>query len=480
MSLGITRVCNTVLKINFENGANFYSTVPKIKNKNDQLLISCKRKQLDHYSSTYYSKLEEVPLASKGWNHSKAKNDFFTVHPFVDKIPEETYSFQECGLNKDIISVLNKQDIKKATEFQYRAITTIESGRHVLLAAETGCGKTISYLLPIIKKLIGNEASNLNTPKAVVIVPNRELAYQVGEVAQILAASAGLSVKIVVGGRTKKIMMNPEFEKIDLLVATPGALGKLSSVGIYKLNECTVLDEADTLIDDSFIERMNSLLKRVSQSQIILVSATLPRQLPDVLIPIESTLKHVVSPKIHKPLLNITQKFLRLTRSSKPPHLLQIAKSNNSPMLIFTNKNETCNWVALFLRENGVTCANINGDMNYHIRVEQWNQFVRGDAQILSATDIGSRGLNTVQVRHVLNYDFPLYAADYIHRIGRVGRLGSPASCKATNFISGAEEIKLVQQIELAIRRNQPLANVDGNITSIVQKNIARKLRETA
>lgn len=107
----------------------------------------------------------------------------------------------------------------------------------MLLAAETGCGKTLSYLLPIIKNLIGNEASDLNTPKAVVIVPNRELAYQVGEVAQTLASPLGLKVQILVGGKTKRIMMNPEFAKIDLLVATPGALGKLSTVGIYKLNE---------------------------------------------------------------------------------------------------------------------------------------------------------------------------------------------------------------------------------------------------
>lgn len=121
--------------------------------------------------------------------------------------------------------------------FSYRYIPISILGSHVLLAAETGCGKTLSYLLPIIKNLIGSEASNLNTPKAVVIVPNRELAYQVGEVAQILANSVGLNVKILVGGRTKKIMMNPDFDKIDLLVATPGALGKLSTVGIYKLNE---------------------------------------------------------------------------------------------------------------------------------------------------------------------------------------------------------------------------------------------------
>ncbi|KAJ3631819.1 hypothetical protein MTP99_012925 [Tenebrio molitor] len=128
----------------------------------------------------------------------------------------------------------------------------------------------------------------------------------------------------------------------------------------------------------------------------------------------------------------------------------------------------------MFLRENGVPCSNINGDMKYAIRVEQWNSFIKGETQILSATDVGSRGLDTTQVTHVLNYDFPLYAADYLHRIGRIGRLGSTRSCKATNFISGPEEVRLVQQIELAVRKDQPLTNVDGNITNIVQKKIQK------
>ncbi|KAG5883916.1 hypothetical protein JTB14_032139 [Gonioctena quinquepunctata] len=355
-------------------------------------------------------------------------------------------------------------------------------GNHVMLAAETGCGKTLSYLLPIIQELSENKAESPNTPKAVVIVPSRELAYQVGEVAKILSESVGVNVKILVGGRTKSLMMNPVFEDVDILVATPGALGKLSTVGIYKLNEAkyTVLDEADTLIDDSFIERMSSLIRRLSQSQMILVTATLPRSLPEILVPYEQSLKHVVSPRIHRPLLNITQKFMRLTLSSRPANLLQLAKSNKAPMLIFTNKNQTCNWLALFLNENGVKCANINGDMNYAIRIEQWNKFVSGEVQILSATDVGSRGLNTIQVRHVLNYDFPLYAADYLHRIGRIGRLGSPNLCKATNFVASEQEIKLVQQIELAVRRNQPLENVDGNITKIVQRKIAKKMRDSA
>lgn len=183
----------------------------------------------------------------------------------------------------------------------------------------------------------------------------------------------------------------------------------------------------------------------------IMVSATIPRKLPDILVPLENQIKHIISPQIHKPLLNISQKFLRLTMSMKPGHLLQLAKANKSPMIIFSNRSQTCNWVSLFLRENGVNNANINGDMNYALRIEQWNRFVSGETNILSSTDVGSRGLNTIQVRHVVNYDFPLYAADYIHRIGRVGRLGSTGNCRVTNFVAGDEEIRLVQQIEVSI-----------------------------
>lgn len=212
-----------------------------------------------------------------------------------------------------------------------------------------------------------------------------------------------------------------------------------------------MLDEADTLMDDSFVEVVSKLVIRTSQAQVILVSATVPQSLPDSLKPLENNFEHIISPKIHKPLLNISQKFMRLTHTRKPSLLLQIAKNNKDPMLIFTNKNETSNWVALFLRENGIQCSNINGDMNYAIRIDQWNQFVRGDTKILSATDVASRGLNTIQVKHLLNYDFPLYASDYIHRIGRIGRLGSSPICKATNFIAGEQEIKLVQQIEVSI-----------------------------
>ncbi|CAG9764690.1 unnamed protein product [Ceutorhynchus assimilis] len=463
----------------------YSSALPKCKGKQESgsLLISCKRKEYDHYSGTYYDKLEEIPLASKGWTNNKARHDHFTVYPLPDNI-EERHSFTEYGINRQIIDELKNYGIKNATEFQHRAIPTIQQGHHTLLAAETGCGKTISYLVPIIQKLVQTEQPKaLNTPKVVVLVPNRELAYQIGDMAAKLGQPLGLSIKTIVGGRIKRNMENPTFEEVDIIVATTGALSKLSTVGIYKLGEVQslVLDEADTLMDDSFQEKLEILIKRMSQAQLVLVSATLPKKVSDILVPYADNMQQVLSPRLHKPLLNITQKFFRITKSLKPTSLLKTVKTNKHPMLVFVNRNETCKWLAMYLRENGVPCANLSGDMNFAIRIEQWNQFVKGETNILAATDIGSRGLNTIQVRHVLNYDFPLYAADYIHRIGRVGRLGSHEDCLVTNFITNNEmEIKLLQQIELSIRKNQPLTNVDGNITKLLQQKIMRQTDDRA
>lgn len=466
----------------WDNFLYYSTTAPKIKTNKNTLLISCKQKKLDYYLGSTYNKLDEVSLASKGWLHSKSKGDYFTIIPISKQEDEgEGCLFSNLGINKLIIDALKNIKIKEATSFQTKAITTVQRGVHTLLAAETGCGKTIAFLLPIIQNIINSERNEqLNAPKAVVLVPNRELAFQTTEFANILGAPFGIKVKTVTGGRTKYNMMNPQLNDVDIIVATPGALSKLSTVGIYKLNQVLyfVLDEADTLLDDGFIDRVEVLIKRMSQAQLILVSATLPRKLPDILAPYESRMEQVVSPNLHMPLLHVKQKFMRITKSDRPARLLQLTKFNKEPMIIFTNKHQNCNWLAMFLRENGISCANINGDMNYAIRIEQWNKFIRGETNILSATDVGSRGLNTIQVKHILNYDFPIYAADYLHRIGRVGRLGSPHDSKITNFICSEPEVNLVQQIELAIRRNVPLTNVDGNITKIVHNNILRKIRQ--
>lgn len=430
-----------------------YSTKLKTDYKRD-IIISCKNKKLDFCKSQVYDKLDNIQLASKGWTHNKSRGDYFTIYPNYDDFDKPNVKLEDIHVNPKIIEVLNKEQILLATTYQSQAIPIVRSGNHVVLAAETGCGKTITYLIPIIENLIAKKHENgFNTPSALIIVPNRELAHQIGGVAKTLGSYVNLNTKVVTGGKTKKLMLNPEFADIDILIATPGAISKLSTVGIYKLDKVlhTVFDEADTLLDDSFTDKIETLAKRVAQSQIIFTSATLPRKFPDVFEPIIQNITYVKSPRLHKPLLNISQKFLRLTRSGRPTYLLEIAKTAKSPLLIFSNKNATCDWISMFLREHSIKCVNINASMNYYIRIDHWQQFIKEDVNILSATDIGSRGLDTTQVKHVLNYDFPLYASDYIHRIGRVGRLGSDMNCKITNFITGTRDIKLVQQIEVII-----------------------------
>lgn len=232
-----TRIFTWLSNARFMRQANFSSVLPITKESGPEQLISCKRKELDFYTSAAYDRSEEVPLASKGWRHSKAKGDYFTVLPIKGCSDETTFSFRELGIQTDIIDVLKSNSIINATEFQYRAIQGIQSGSHCLLGAETGCGKTIAYLLPIIQTLSNTKTKEMNSPRAVIILPNRELAYQVGEMANILSQPVGVKVKILVGGKIKRTMMNPTFEEVDILVATPGALGKLSTVGIYKLNE---------------------------------------------------------------------------------------------------------------------------------------------------------------------------------------------------------------------------------------------------
>lgn len=445
-----TSILNRSHLIIFESKLPLSDAAPNIKTAKTPI-ISCKRSKYNFYSDTVYKKFDDTVLASNGWTHNKSKGDWFIVHPNLEECYENVTRFTELDIHPELIEALREQGITEATDFQRQAISTVLDNNHCLLAAETGCGKTIAYLVPVIQKLLDCKTKLLNSPTVLILVPNRELVTQIKDMAEPLAAPFGLKVEGLVGGRTKSIMMNPQFCEVDILVATPGVIGKLSTVGVYKLDnvQFTILDEADTLIDDSFVDRLNGIIRKVAQSQIVLVSATLPKYLPNCLKPLEDNLNQVVSPRIHKPLMNITQKFLRITKSARPGELLHIARDVKQPLLIFTNNTKTCDWVAMFLRENGMNCANINGEMNSMLRIEQWNDFINGKAKILSATDIISRGLNLTQINHVLNYDFPKYMADYLHRIGRTGRFGSLMTCKVTNFVAGFNEVQLVQQIEV-------------------------------
>ncbi|KAG8223705.1 hypothetical protein J437_LFUL004070 [Ladona fulva] len=457
------------------------------------VIIECKRPEFNHYTGQIYDKFKPIPLASKGWHHKKSKGDHFIINKMTKDVDvkSERITFEETGLDYRINSALTKFGFSQPTEVQERGIPSILLGCNTALAAETGCGKTLAYLLPIMQHILKwkkhMEPPPMNCPLALILSPNRELAQQIHDVIQMFSEDLQLTSKVIIGGHTKRMILNPEFSDVDILVGTLGAISKLTTLRIYKMSfvRHVVLDEADTLLDDSFNEKLSYLLRFFafnyktnhssgffpSGSQLTLASATMPRGATETLQSFIATesLVSIKTKHLHHVLSTVKQHFIRLSATQRPQELLKLVKySRDKPTIIFSTKTETSQWVSLFLNENGIDCLNLNGEMTPEARAGKFAKFQKGLTNVISCTDIGSRGLNTTQVKHVINFEFPMYVADYIHRCGRTGRLGSSSDCRVTNFIVGAREVELVQKIELSIRSRTELPNVNGNIKRLI------------
>lgn len=472
---------------------------------NSEIVIKCRKKNFNHERNQKYDQFKEIPLASKGWKNKKAKDDYFTIHIYNDDyLPQSRkslYEFKNTGLSQSILHILKQHGITIPSQIQDLGIPSILKGKNTLLAAETGCGKTLAYLAPIIQQILAYKENvkfknQFNSPLALVIVPGRELAEQIGEIANWFTEDLPLNVKVITGGHTKRQILNPVFEENDIIVATLGALSKLTNTGIYSMRYVrhVVLDEADTLMDDSFNELMTRFLSRFqfkgrnensNLTQLLLVSATMPRSLSDILgdiIDIDS-LNKIKTDKLHAILPHVQQRFIKINLGEKPSNLLLLAKKlskSKTPTIIFCNKSSTCDWATMFLNENGIEAVNLHGDMPYEIRLGKFKKYQDGIVNIMVSTDVGSRGLNTIRTKHIINYDFPSYIADYIHRCGRTGRLNAGTDGKVTNYISTDNDTELVQKIELAARTMKSLPNVNGNITKIRRFHILNELENRA
>ncbi|XP_034474690.1 probable ATP-dependent RNA helicase DDX28 [Drosophila innubila] len=474
-------------------------------------LISCRRTQfnlLEHERQD--AKFGTVTLCSKGWLHNKSKGDHFSLNASISgeqrkaemQRLEDFLGTGQMQLHEQLLHNLqNVLDIKKLTGIQSQAIPIVDGSFHTLIAAETGCGKTLAYLLPVLNKRLQGLSREgdrqLNTPTVLILTPGRELATQISQIAQKLCTGTDLKVKALLGGNTKQLMLNPDFEQVDILVATLGAISKLVTTGIYRMEQVrhVVLDEADTLLDDSFTDKLTYFLRRFPfhknhvqdastvGTQLLLASATMPTNTREILqrvIDVE-TIREVVSPYLHYLMPHVTQKFLRISKADRPANLLVLAKQDlakRRPLIVFSNKSATSDYVSIFLNNSGINCINLNGDMLMKIRLGRFEEFQRGDCDVLSTTDVGSRGLDTTRARHVLNFDFPLHVSDYIHRCGRIGRVGSMDKSLVTNFISSRREIDVVQRIEHAARIGGLLPDVNANIKNIINKRIVAEMKE--
>ncbi|XP_053679265.1 probable ATP-dependent RNA helicase DDX28 [Anopheles nili] len=498
----LTRVCLT-LRAHFSTQLRPLAAakVPPIP------VVTCKQQQFNLYQSELPAnperiKFGELPLASDGWRHRRANGDYFIIHPLhrtseVYGLSDRT--FPELGIREELVENLKRQHVISPTHYQVEGIQAVLDGSHMLLAAETGCGKTYTYLVPLVERILrqkmyGKER-DFNTPLVLIITPGRELAQQIGQVAEKLTEGLGINTRVVLGGRTKQQMLNPSFEDIDILVASFGAISKLVTSGIYRMEEVrhVVLDEADTLLDDSFNNKLLHLMRRfpfhknhlqdlgqsIHGTQLILAAATMPTNMEELLSKLVNveTIEQLVSPNLHRLMGHVTQRFVRVRKSDRPQILLDLVRKDakrNVPTIIFSNKTPTCDFVSLHLNGLGYPCVNLNGDMMLKLRLGQFEKFQQAEVNILSTTDVASRGLNTIRAAHVINFDFPLYNADYIHRVGRIGRIGSRNDCLATNLISSQAEIGAVQRLEHAARTTSLLRNVDANVKGIIRRKMLK------
>ncbi|XP_069029651.1 probable ATP-dependent RNA helicase DDX28 [Embiotoca jacksoni] len=472
--------------------------------KAGKLLIHSKNPDLNQSAGYVLGKFEPPVLCSKGWKHNKSYGDYFAINnikavaPYVTTNQEDggqrtPLTFSDLHICRELVETLDSVSVTRPTTVQLQTIPKVMKGHNILCAAETGSGKTLSYLLPVVHRLQADKQSEMDTngkyrTRAVVLVPSRELAEQVAAVSRTLCAPFGLLTRIVGGGRgVGHIKMVFKRSHPDVLVATPGALVKALRRRYLDLSELSffVVDEADTMFDPSFSDMLESILRHTNiasdpketrglghKAQLLVVGATFPGGVGEVLsqvtdlgkiLVIKSKMLHFLMPHVKQRFLKVkgTDKILELHQALK---LLQHDKGQDAGVLVFCNKSATVNWLGYSLEEMGVRHARLQGEMPATVRAGIFHSFQKGVTDVLICTDIASRGLDTSRVCLVVNFDFPESHTDYIHRAGRVGRAGGVEDGEVLSFVTHPWDVELVQKIETAARRRTSLPGMESEI----------------
>ncbi|XP_039358505.1 probable ATP-dependent RNA helicase DDX28 [Mauremys reevesii] len=477
---------------------------PVVSTRAGKLLLRSRRPQLSQPRCLTAGRWERPLLVSAGWKHRRSCGDYFQLERSQEQAPALQLprasggdgSFQALGLGPALVSALQSLSITQPTAVQRRAIPALLRGANALCAAETGSGKTLAYLLPLFQKLLSRPSLGPAwppSPRSLVLLPSRELAEQVRTVASSLGRSVGLRVREIGGGRGMASVKNQlrSDPDADLLVSTPGALCKALRKRMVKLERlcCLVLDEADTLLDPSFLDLVEEVLmqapiahspKEVAdqwdpKTQLVVVGATFPEGL-GLLLSKVTNLGHfttLTSQSLHHLLPHVQQKFIRIKGSDKASELLQLIKDqgpSNGALLIFCNNASTVNWLGYILDDHKIKHLRLQGQMPAAMRAGIFNTFQKGQRHVLICTDLASRGLDTSRVELVVNYDFPSTLQDYLHRVGRVGRVGSKAPGTVVSFVTHRWDVDLVRKIETAARRRTSLPGMESAIKEPLPK----------
>ena len=339
-------------------------------------------------------------------------------------------SFAELGLSAEVLRAIAESGYTTPTPIQAKAIPVALSGRDLIGIAQTGTGKTAGFTLPMIEKLAAGRAK-ARMPRSLVLEPTRELAAQVAESFEKYGKYHKLSMALLIGGVSFGDQDAKIDRGVDVLIATPGRLldhferGKLLLNGVQKL----VIDEADRMLDMGFIPDIERICKLLPPTrQTLFFSATMP---PEIKRLTEQFLKNPERIEVSKPATaatTIEQKVVGIPGHDpklKREALRRVIKSQTvTNAIIFCNRKRYVDIVYKSLSKHGFSVGVLHGDLPQQVRMKTLEGFRNGEVQLMVASDVAARGLDLPTVSHVFNYDVPIHADDYVHRIGRTGRAG--------------------------------------------------------
>ncbi|PWB32146.1 DEAD/DEAH box helicase [Pseudomonas sp. SDI] len=385
-------------------------------------------------------------------------------------------SFASLGLSEALVRAIEAAGYTQPTPVQQRAIPAVLQGRDLMVAAQTGTGKTGGFALPILERLFPgghpdkSQRHGPRQPRVLVLTPTRELAAQVHDSFKVYARDLKFVSACIFGG----VGMNPQVQAmargVDVLVACPGRLLDLAGQGSVDLShvETLVLDEADRMLDMGFIHDVKKVLARLpAKRQNLLFSATFSKDITDLADKLLHNPERIEVTPPNTTVERIEQRVYRLPASHKRALLAHlITQGAWEQVLVFTRTKHGANRLAEYLEKHGLTAAAIHGNKSQNARTKALADFKAGSVRIMVATDIAARGLDIDQLPHVVNFELPNVEEDYVHRIGRTGRAGR--SGEAISLVAPDEE-KLLKSIERVTRQKIPDGDLMGFDASLVE-----------
>jgi superfamily II DNA/RNA helicase len=371
-------------------------------------------------------------------------------------------SFEDLGLSPEVLKAVDDAGYTAPTPIQEQAIPYVLMGRDVLGCAQTGTGKTASFTLPMIDILASGRA-RARMPRTLIIEPTRELAAQVAEAFDVYGKYNKLEQALLIGGESFSDQERKLDRGVDVLIATPGRLIDLYERGKILLSDVKILviDEADRMLDMGFIpdvERIVGLLSKIRQT--LFFSATMPpeiRRLADAFLmnPKEVTVAPPASPAAL-----VTQAIAIVTPVGKRDALRRLIRNEDvKNAIIFCNRKRDVDVLFRSLAKHGFDAAALHGDMPQSKRTETLERFKNGEIRLLVASDVAARGLDVQGMSHVFNFDVPIHAEDYVHRIGRTGRAGREGRAFT---LATPEDGRFVEAIQQLIGKAIPPIEIPG------------------